>query len=168
MSVCDWRAAKWRGVVKAQFSLKVFSKICYIGQTNPVTYFFLLLLLLIIYWCMIYIFSVHCQWIRYRDILLLVFETNFHRTLPLISSDFQKKLPAERIWWSLIFFTESNTYLCCKQNIKNSRWVNGLRKHPLFFWIGYSTSLSKPYPATEHTKSIGRYAAPSRRVVSLY
>ena len=47
---------------------------------------------------MIYIFVAHCQWIKFRDIWLLVFETNFHRTLPLISSEFQKNLPAERIW----------------------------------------------------------------------
>ena len=93
-------AAQWR----VHFHWMYFRKNCFIWQSNPVTYFFLLIFLLIKYLYIIYFFFVLCQWIKFRDTSVLVFETNFHRTLPLISSDFQIFLPAERIRWPLIFF----------------------------------------------------------------
>ena len=45
----------------------------------------------------------HRRHIKFPDISRLVVETNFYMTLPLISSDFNLFIPAERIRSPLIF-----------------------------------------------------------------
>ena len=42
-----------------------------------------------------------------------------------------------------LFFHTIQCVFVLKQNKKNSSWINGLRKYPLLFKIGWSTSLSK-------------------------